>query len=135
MLIGRIAEDLEIRMTQSGKKVLSFSLAVNREMKDQSGKYPVDFIRCTAWEKAAEYLGNYAQKGMRIGISGRLEINEYTNKHGNNVREANVVIEHGEICERRKEDEKKQNEPVQEIRIEHGYAGAEITGNEDLEFY
>lgn len=133
MLIGRIATDLDLRMTETGKKVLSFNLAVDRTTKDKNGNYPTDFIKCTAWEYTAEYLNKYAQKGVKIAVEGKLEINAYTSKDGNKVKDANVSVEHGEILEWKKE-----NASVKEIRISkenvNGGSTTDVTVD-DLEFY
>ncbi|AYJ38899.1 single-stranded DNA-binding protein [Lactiplantibacillus paraplantarum] len=70
-LYGRITNDLELKYTQSGKAVLSFSIAV-RGYGDNS-----NFIRCQAWEKRAEMLTKYFHKGSRIGITGQLISGKY----------------------------------------------------------
>ncbi|MBQ2113510.1 MAG: single-stranded DNA-binding protein, partial [Selenomonadales bacterium] len=71
-LMGRLTADPEIRYTQSGKAVASFTLAVNRGRSDAT-----DFIPVVAWEKLAEIIGNNLSKGRRTLIEGRLQIRTY----------------------------------------------------------
>ena len=75
LLTGNLARDPEVRYTQSGKAVASFSLAVNRRFgKANDGQQPsADFISIVAWEKLAEFCGNYLTKGSRILVEGRLQ--------------------------------------------------------------
>lgn len=68
-IVGRITHDLELKMTNSGKMVLSFALAVDGYNKDADAS----FIDCVAWGKAAEILAEYAHKGKQIGVTGRLQ--------------------------------------------------------------
>lgn len=81
-LTGRIANDLDLRKTQSGKSVMEFGLAVRRERKDANGEYQADFIRVSVWEHNAEFLNNYAKKGTQIAVSGRISTNTYEGKNG-----------------------------------------------------
>ena len=73
-IIGRITKDIEVKKTNSGKSVCSFSVAVQRD-KDNA-----DFIPCTAWEGTADNIGKYFHKGDRIGISGVLSTRTYEDK-------------------------------------------------------
>lgn len=129
-LTGRIANDLDMRMTQSGKAVLSFNIAVKKETKDENGNYQADFFRITAWEQCAKFLEKYAQKGTLIGVSGKLETNSYTNKYGNNVTDTYIKADQVEIL-----SAVQKKEAVQQIRVEQTNSGAEITGMEELDFY
>lgn len=81
-LTGRIANDLELRKTQSGKSFLDFGLAVRRDRKDANGEYQADFFRVSVWEHNAEYLNNYAKKGTQIAVMGRLSTNTFEGKDG-----------------------------------------------------
>ena len=64
ILIGRLTKDPEIKKTSSGKSVASFTLAVNQRF----NRDKTDFINCVAWEKTADYLGNYVKKGNLIAV-------------------------------------------------------------------
>ncbi|CQR73329.1 Single-stranded DNA-binding protein ssb [Sporomusa ovata DSM 2662] len=99
ILVGRLAQDPEVRYTQSGKAVASFSLAVNRYA--GQGQNSVDFIPIVAWEKLAETCGNNLNKGQRVLVDGRLQIRSYEANDGQKRRVAEVVAQSIEFLERR----------------------------------
>ena len=80
-LVGRLTKDVDLRKTQSGKSVASFTVAINRKF----NKDETDFINCVAWEKTAEYLHNYTQKGMLISVEGNIQTRSYDDKDGKRV--------------------------------------------------
>lgn len=94
-LMGRLVRDPEIRYTQTGACVASFSVAVNRPAgKD---KEPIaDFVPCVAWGKTAEFVGNYFSKGRMIAVEGRNQTRNYEAKDGSKrfVMEVNVEKVH-----------------------------------------
>lgn len=104
VLLGRLTKDAEIRSTQSGKVVASFTLAVDRPYA-QNGKKEADFIACQIWGKSAEVLGKSVHKGQRILLEGRLQIRQYTDKNGNKRTAAEVVTERFEFIERKEQTE------------------------------
>lgn len=72
-LVGRIANDLELRFTPNGKAVCQFSLAVKKPYKVKEGEKDVDFFRIVAWGKAAENLAQYNKKGYYLAVDGSLK--------------------------------------------------------------
>lgn len=90
-IIGRITKDPEIRYTQTQKAVVSFSLAVERDFKDQSGNKQTDFINIVAWGKTAEFIGKYVGKGRLLGVAGRLEVRTYNDRNGNKQYVTEVI--------------------------------------------
>lgn len=102
VLLGRLTKDADIRSTQSGKVVASFTLAVDRPY-TQNGKREVDFIACQIWGKSAEVLGKSVHKGQRILLEGRLQIRQYTDKNGNKRTAAEVVADRFEFIERKEQ--------------------------------
>lgn len=100
ILVGRLAQDPEVRYTQSGKAVASFSLAVNRFNSGQ-GQNNADFIPIVAWERLAETCGNNLTKGQRILVDGRLQIRSYETNDGQKRRIAEVVAQSIEFLERK----------------------------------
>ncbi|MBP3359587.1 MAG: single-stranded DNA-binding protein [Clostridia bacterium] len=82
-LAGRITHDIELKELQSGQKVVSFSVAVQRNFKND-GEYVSDFFNCQAWGNTAEFLCKYFKKGQEIALSGELLTRKYTDKDGNN---------------------------------------------------
>ena len=81
VLIGRLTRDPELRFTPNGKAVANFTLAVDRSFK-REGQPEADFFRVTVWGKQAENCANYLSKGGMTAVDGRIEINKYTDKDG-----------------------------------------------------
>lgn len=102
VLMGRLTKDADIRSTQSGKVVASFTLAVDRPY-TQNGKKEADFIACQIWGKSAEILGKSVHKGQRVLLEGRLQIRQYTDKNGNKRTAAEVVTDRFEFIERKEQ--------------------------------
>ena len=92
-LMGRLTRDPELRRTQSGTAVTSFSLAVDRDFKSQSGEKETDFIDIVAWRSTAEFVSKYFTKGRMAIVEGRLQLREYTDRDGNKRRAAEVVAD------------------------------------------
>ena len=91
ILMGRLTRDPELRRTQSGTAVTSFSLAVDRDVKNQDGSRDTDFIDIVAWKGTAEMVSRYFTKGRMAIVKGRLQIRDWKDKDGNNRRSAEVV--------------------------------------------
>lgn len=89
--MGRLTRDPELRHTQSGTAVASFSLAVDRDFKEQDGSRATDFIDCVAWRSSAEFVDKYFSKGRMAVVEGRLQIRDWTDKDGNKRRSAEVI--------------------------------------------
>ena len=95
ILMGRLTRDPELRQTQSGTAVASFSLAVDRDFADKStGQRPTDFIDIVAWRNTAEFVSKYFSKGRMAVVEGRLQIRDWEDSNGNKRRSAEVVAEH-----------------------------------------
>lgn len=80
VLVGRLTKDIELRRTQSGLSVASFTVACDRRLSAEqknSGTQSADFINCVAWRGSADFLGNYAHKGDTVGVEGRLQTRSY----------------------------------------------------------
>ena len=75
ILVGRLTKDIDIKETESGKKVGTLSLAVPRSFKNMDGVYETDFINCTLWEEKAKLTKEYCKVGDIVGIRGRLQSN------------------------------------------------------------
>lgn len=93
VLVGRLVRDPELRYTPSNQAVATFSLAVNRNFKNQNGEYEADFINCVIWRQQAENLANWAKKGVLIGITGRIQTRSYENQQGQRVYVTEVVAD------------------------------------------
>lgn len=101
ILVGRLTQDPEVRYTQNGKAVASFSIAVNRF--SGQGQREADFIPIVAWEKLAETCGNNLTKGQRVLIEGRLQIRSYETNDGQKRRVAEVIAQNMEFLERKQQ--------------------------------
>lgn len=93
-IMGRLTRDPELRRTQTGTPVASFSLAVDRDFKDKTtGERPTDFIDVVAWRQTGEFVSRYFTKGRMAVVEGRLQIRDWTDKEGNKRRAAEVVAD------------------------------------------
>lgn len=96
-IIGRLTRDPQVRQLQNGTSVTNFTLAIDKglskEKKEEfeaQNKPTADFINIVAWGKTGEFAGNYLAKGLRVGITGRLESGRYEDKDGKIVYTTDV---------------------------------------------
>lgn len=93
-LMGRLTRDPELRHTQSGTAVASFTLAVDRGYTPKDGgERQTDFIDIVAWRGTAEFVSKYFVKGQMAAVTGRLQIRDWTDKDGGKRRSAEVVAD------------------------------------------
>ena len=92
-IMGLLTRDPELRTTNSGTSVASFSLAVDRNYKGADGEKETDFIDCVAWRQTGEFAAKYFAKGRMAVVEGRLQIRPWTDKEGNNRRSAEVIVD------------------------------------------
>ena len=93
ILMGRLTRDPELRRTQSGTAVTSFSLAVDRDFKSQNGEKETDFIDIVAGRGTAEFVSKYCTKGRMAVVEGRLQIRDWTDRDGGKRRSAEVIAD------------------------------------------
>ena len=101
VLTGRLTRDPELRYTTSGTAVVSFTLAVDRQFRNQNGDRDADFINCVIWRKSAENFSNFTHKGSLVGIEGRIQTRNYENQQGNRVYVTEVVVDNFALLEPR----------------------------------
>lgn len=101
VLTGRLTKDAELRTTQSGLSVATFTLAVNRQYSKAKGD--ADFINCVIWRKAAENFCNFTSKGSLVGIDGRIQTRSYENKSGQKVYVTEIVVDSFSLLESKKD--------------------------------
>ena len=92
-IMGRLARDPELRQTTTGKSVASFRIACDRGRRDANGQSQADWIDVVAWDRQAEFVCKYFQKGSLIAIDGRLQSRSYQDKNGNNRTSVAVVAD------------------------------------------
>lgn len=106
LLMGRLTRDPELRHTQAGAPVVSFSLAVDRDFKDKaSGERTTDFIDIVAWRQTAEFVSRFFTKGRMAVVEGRLQIRDWTDKDGGKRRTAEVVADNVYFGDSKKDGE------------------------------
>ena len=106
VLMGRLTRDPELRHTQSGTPVASFTLAVDRRFTPKDGsERQTDFIDIVAWQNTAEFVTRYFTKGQMAAVTGRLQIRDWTDREGNKRRSAEVVADNIYFTESKKSRE------------------------------
>lgn len=100
-LVGRLTKDPNITYSTSGSSIAAFTLAVDRKFKSKD-EQTADFINCKAFGKTAEFVEKYFQKGMRMGLCGRIQTGNYTNKDGAKVYYTEVIADNVEFVESKK---------------------------------
>lgn len=132
-LLGRLAEKPEIRQTQNGDTVTRFDLAV--QVASQKKDTPPDYIPVTCWNKQAEFVERYLDKGKQIVVEGRIRTQKYTDKDGNTRKDVFVKADRLYFAEGRT-DEAPSNAFTAPANVAGAPAGGfeDIGGDEDLPF-
>ena len=121
-LLGRMTKDPEIRRTNGGAAVTSFTLAVDRDFKT-NGEKETDFIEVVAWRNTAEFVSKYFSKGRMAIVEGRLQIRDWTDKNGNKRRTAEIVADNvyfGDSKRENREEPEYKQDDLAEISEEDG---------------
>ena len=93
ILVGRLTADPELRTTQSGVSVCSFTVAVDRRFSGNGGERQADFISCVAWRQSAEFIAKYFNKGKLIGVEGSIQTRNYEDRQGNKLTAVEVIVD------------------------------------------
>lgn len=91
VLVGRLVRDVDLKYTNSGRAATNFTLAVNRDFKNEQGVNEADFISCAAFGKQAENMARFLGKGSLIGVEGRISTRSYQAKDGKTVYVTEVI--------------------------------------------
>lgn len=105
VVVGRLTRAVDLRYTSNGTAYASFTLATDRDFKNQNGERETDFINCVMWRKPAENLANYTKKGSLIGVEGRIQTRNYDNQQGQRVYVTEVLAEKFSFLESAKKDD------------------------------
>lgn len=130
VLVGRITANPEVRKTQSGISVVTFTVAMNRRFdRDKS-----DFVRCTAWRQTADFMGQYVTKGVMIGVEGSLQSGSYEDKEtGKTINTLEVTCDNVQILESRNaRNNQNQNNQMQTTNTASGSDFNEYDESEPL---
>lgn len=131
--MGRLTRDPELRHTQNGTAVASFTLAVDRDFKDkQTGEKETDFIDCVAWRHTAEFVSRYFARGRMAVVEGRLQIRNWTDKEGNKRRCAEVLADSVYFGDSRQSEGG--NAPEESFPLEPGQEVSEEEDDGELPF-
>ena len=127
--IGRIVNNLELRSTNNGNSVCQFTIAINEGYGD---KERTDFIDCVAWNKRAESICKYCDKGVKVAIEGKLQTDTYE-KEGKKIKTTKVLVNEIQFIEKIKSAN---NEPKEEVKdeVDPFAEFAEETENLELPF-
>lgn len=95
LLVGNLTRDPELKHTPSNQAVAQIGLAVNRnfQTKDGEKREETTFVDCEAWGRTAEVMSQYLAKGRPVLVEGRLKLDQWQDKDGNNRSKLKVVIE------------------------------------------
>ena len=118
--VGRLTADPELRRTQDGTAVCSYSLAVKRPMV----KDTTDFIEFVTWRQSAEYLAQYGHKGDVVAATGTLQPRSWTDKDGNKRKAFEIVTTNVELLSSKKKSEESGNTTQPQNSYPGGYSGA-----------
>lgn len=110
-LIGRLTKDPEVKKTQSGTSVCSFTIAVDRRFKNADGTREADFIPCVGWRQVADIIGQYFHKGSRIGITGSIQTRSYDGQNGK-VFITEVLVSEIEFIDKKSETQEQKQIPA-----------------------
>lgn len=133
ILTGRLTADPELKTTENGVSVCSFSIAVERRYK-QGEERQADFINVVAWRTSAEFVSKYFGKGSMIAIRGAIQTRKYTDKDGNKRTAFEVVADEVQFAEFKKADANQGQDPLQTFKNNlGGFADVDID-DDDLPF-
>lgn len=129
ILTGRLAKDPARRSTPNGKDTTTFTIAVNRNYKNQNGEYDADFINCVAWGNTAVFISNYFKKGSGIHIVGSIQTRSYDNKEGIRCYVTEINVSEAEFCGTGKSESKPVSKPTHKPAPEpEDLFGEELSG-------
>lgn len=105
-IVGRLTNDIEVRKTPSGVSYARFTVACNRRFTSGDQKQ-ADFISCIVWRQQADFIARYARKGSLVGVEGRIQTGNYTDKDGKKVYTTDVVGDNVQLLETKKANEER----------------------------
>ena len=130
IITGRTTKDIELKVTPTGTNVATFSVAVKRPFKDNES----DFFECVAYSKTAELISKYVKKGDLVGLEGRLQTRNYTNKEGRKVYVTEIIVENVEFLQSKKQENQ---DTIEAPTFNDPFANAnfeEVKTDDDLPF-
>ena len=133
--LGRLTKDPELRSTQSGLKITSFTLAINRNFKNKDGNYDADFLNCQAFKNTAEFIEKYFKKGSMMAITARAQTRNYDDNDGKKRFVTEFIVEEVYFAGSNEKKNETSIEVPQNYTSNYDTAGSEVTlSDEDLPF-
>lgn len=129
ILTGRFTSDPELKASQSGVKVLNFSLAVQKNF---TKSREAIFVNLTAFKENADFISRFFQKGSMIGIRGHLDVNSWTDKNGNKRNDLVVIVDDWTFCGSKNDNAEQKTQQAQ-AQYKQPVDFEEVAGN-DLPF-
>ena len=133
VLIGRLTHKPELKYTTNNKAILKSTIAIQRDYKNSSKEYETDFIDFQIWEKKAETMAQYCEKGALIRIKGSLRVENYQDKEGNNKKRSYVFVEKVSFLQTKSKEERKELSVQKNEVIEENDPFREINGQFSLD--
>lgn len=132
ILLGRLTAKPELRYTANNVAVASFTIAVQRNYKSESGDYEVDFINCYAWRKTGEVITEHFNKGSKILVSGSIRVQNTTTDKGESRQYTRIEVESFEFIESKKESTSGQVSGQEEEKDPFAEYGEQIEISDDF---
>lgn len=114
VIMGRLTRDPELRRTQSGTAVTSFTMAVDRDFKSQSGEKETDFIDVVAWRNTGEFAAKYLAKGRMAAVEGRIQVRDWQDKDGNRRKSVEVVADNVYFADSKRDSKPQESRTVED---------------------
>lgn len=115
IIMGRLTRDPELRRTQGGTAVTSFTMAVDRDFKSQSGEKEADFIDVVAWRNTGEFAAKYLAKGRMAVVEGRIQVRDWQDKDGNRRKSVEVVADNVYFADSKRDSKPQESRDDQEF--------------------
>ena len=128
IIMGRLTRDPELRRTQGGTAVTSFTMAVDRDFKSQSGEKETDFIDVVAWRNTGEFAAKYLAKGRMAAVEGRIQVRDWQDKDGNRRKSVEVVADNVYFADAKRDSKPQDSRAVDDQEFD------EIEDDGDLPF-
>ncbi len=134
VLVGRLTKDVEVKKTQSGLSVASFTVACDRRLSQEqrnNNEQSADFISCVAWRGSADFLGQYSHKGDTVGIEGRIQTRTY-DRDGQKVYVTEIIANSVSILHSTQPRQAANTQPQQQAQTQNAAA---TQANDPIEDY
>lgn len=132
--MGRLVRDPELRHTQSGIPVTSFTIACDRDYKDANGDKATDFIDIVAWRNTADFVSRYFTKGRMAVIDGRLQLRDWTDREGNRRRSAEILANSVNFGDSHPQQQSQTAPAPVGVYAGGGYSAEDLDANGELPF-